>query len=123
MFDFYEKRKVRNIMFSKPVLVLLGIVVLLFVYSVWGAYQKESETREKWKNREEVLIELEGREKELSTEIDRLETEKGTEAEIRSKFEVAKEGEEVIVIVEPPEEEVRDAPPPKKGFFKRIFGF
>ena len=122
MFDFYEKRKMRNVLYSKPVLVLLGVVVLLFIYSVWGAYQKETETKEKWKAREEVLTELEGRESELEEEIDRLNTEKGIEAEIRSKFEVAKEGEEVIVIVEPPEEEVSSAPREEKGFFKRLFG-
>jgi cell division protein FtsB len=90
-------------------------------YSVWGAYLKESDTNERWKSRESVLTELQGRESELQTEIDRLETAKGIEAEIRSKFEVAKEGEEVIVIVEPPKEDGEVITPEEKSFWERIF--
>jgi len=122
MFDFHEKRKIRNIVYSKPILGLLIVVSALLVYSVLGSYQKESETRWKWKARFEVLSELESREIELSTEIERLETERGIEAEIRSKFEVVLEGEEVIIIVEPPEEEEIVVIPEKRNIFMRIFG-
>jgi len=121
MFDFYEKRKMRNIVYSKPALVLLGIIMLAFVYSVYGAIQKERETRVVREQRESVLNELHEREEVLQKEIDRLNTEKGVESEIRSKFEVAKEGEEVIVIVEAPEEEEEFIPQEEKGFFKKLF--
>ena len=123
MFDFHEKRKIRNIVYSKPILGLLIVVSVLLVYSVWGSYQKESETREKWKGRSAVLSELELRETELSTETERLKTERGIEAEIRSKFEVALEGEKVIIIVEPPEEEEIVVIPEKRNILLRIFGF
>lgn len=122
MFDFYERRKMRNIVYSKPILALLAVVVVLLAYSAWGTYQKEFETRETWKNRASVLSGMKERESELQQEIGRLGTEKGVESEIRSKFEVAKEGEDVIVIVEPPEEEATTAPPEEKGFWARLFG-
>lgn len=122
MFDFYEKRKLRNILYSKPVLGLLVVIMFFFAYTAWGALEKELETRATWKERAAVLSELEGRETELEAEIERLKTEKGIEAEIRSKFEVAKEGEEVIVIVEPPEEENTIRLLEEKGFWARLFG-
>ena len=122
MFDFYEKRKLRNILYSKPVLAMLAVIILLFSYSVWGAYQKEAETRGKWNQRASVLDELKDRESGLQTEIDRLDTPRGLEAEIRNKYEVAKDGEEVIVIVEPPDEEATTAPSEQKGFWARLFG-
>ena len=111
----------RNIVYSKPILALLTIVAIFSIYVVWGAYQKEYDTRERWGGRAAVLDELKDRESGLQLEINRLETEKGIEAEIRSKFEVARSGENVIVIVEPPEEEATVIPE-KKSLWRRIFG-
>ena len=122
MFDFYEKRKARNIVYSKPMLVILAILVIAFMYSVYGALEKERETRVVKNQRAAVLEELSEREEVLQLEIDRLNTEKGIEAEIRSKFEVAKDGEEVIVIVEAPSGEEPRSNEEKGGFFQRLFG-
>jgi len=122
MFDFYEKRKVRNIVYSKPVLVILTIIMVAFIYSVYGALEKERETRLIRDQRNAVLNELHEREIILQQEIDRLGTPKGLEAEIRSKFEVAKDGEEVIVIVEAPFDEEKIVIPQEKGFFQKLFG-
>ena len=122
MFDFHTKRKARNAIYSKPVLLFLGIVVIGFMYSVYGAFEKERETRSVRDQRAAVLSELHVREAALQGELDRLSTEKGLEAEIRSKFEVAKEGEEVIVIVEAPEDEETLPEEEEKGFFERLFG-
>ena len=45
------------------------------------------------------LSSLEQRDKELSSRIDRLKTDRGLEEEIRKKFNVAKDGEGVVIIV------------------------
>ena len=42
----------------------------------------------------------------LEEEIERLSTERGVEEEIRSKFDVARAGEQVLVIVDAKEEDV-----------------
>ena len=122
MFDFYEKRKARNIVYSKPALVILTIITIAFIYSVYGALEKERETRLIRDQRAAVLDELHEREAILQKEIDRLNTGKGLESEIRSKFEVAKEGEEVIVIVEAPREEEEIIIREEKGIFEKLFG-
>lgn len=120
MLDFYEKRKLRNILYSKAILSILGILILLLLYSVWGVYEKERETRVKKSQRVEILDELRGRETLLQNEVDRLSTERGIEEELRSKFEVAREGEEVIVIVDAPEDEIVIPVAEPLGIFERI---
>ena len=100
MLDFYEKRTMRSILYSKPVIVLLAAIIFMLIYSVWGVYVKERETFVKKNQRAQVLGELLEREQILEEEINRLNTVRGIDEEIRSKFEVAQEGEEMIVIVE-----------------------
>ena len=120
MFDFYERRKMRNVVYSKPVLILFLGVSIFMLYSVWGVFEKEKDTRVKKNQRAAILADLEEREEVLRDEIERLNTEKGIEEEIRSKFEVAKDGEKVIVIVEPPEEVNTTDIKQKRGLIKRI---
>ncbi|NQV93445.1 septum formation initiator family protein [Candidatus Kaiserbacteria bacterium] len=102
MFDFYEKRKIRQWLYSWPFLILLIIMSIFLTHGVWGVYQQEVQTRVNKNQRVAHLEELEVRRNALQDEINRLNTERGIEEEIRQKFEVAKEGEGVIVIVEPP---------------------
>ncbi|MCW9054376.1 MAG: septum formation initiator family protein [Candidatus Pacebacteria bacterium] len=102
MFDFYEKRKIRYWLYSWPSVVLLIIIAGLLTHGVWGVYQQARQTRI---NKNQQLAHLEGleaREQAIQSEIDRLNTTRGVEAEIRQKYEVAKEGEQVIVIVDTP---------------------
>ena len=102
MFDFYEKRKIKQWIYSWPFLVLLVVISVFLAHGVWGVYQQELQTRINKNQRLTHLKELEVRKSALQDEINRLSTERGIEEEIRQKFEVAKEGESVIVIVEPP---------------------
>ncbi len=105
MSDFYQKRKFKKVLYSPVVLVPLVVVVFFVGTSVWNVYTKNNEANSK---REQQMVELEGlkaRAAALKAEIERLSTEKGKEAEIRSKFEVSKKGEHLIVIVDPKKEE------------------
>lgn len=120
MLDFHEKRKLRGLIYSRPVLIIITIIVLLFLYSVWGAFIKERETNIKKEQREMILVGLEDRKSVLEEEIGRLETDRGIEEEIREKFEVAQEGERVVVIVDAPQEENSIKPLPKKSILQKI---
>ena len=121
MFDFHEKRRFRRLLYSKVTLIILGLIVIWLFFVVGNMYKKERDTRLKRIEQVEVLDELKERETALQEEIDRLSTEKGIEAEIRSKFEVGKEGEKVIIIVNNPEEESVPETDSKKGFWQKIF--
>ena len=106
MFDFHEKRRMRNLVYSKISLFFLLVIIFLLAYTIWGVYQKERETQIKKTQRSQVLIEIEERERVLEEEIERLNTKRGVEEEIRSKFDVARAGEQVLVIVDAKEEDV-----------------
>lgn len=119
--DFYEKRKLKKILYSKPILAILVIIVIWFSFAVWSMYKKESDTRLKRIEQKEILEELKTREWSLSEEIERLSTEYGIEQEVRSKFEVGKEGEEMIIVVDNFEEKDLNIKDIKKIFWQKVF--
>jgi len=124
MSNFHQKRKIRKFLYSPLTIVPLVVIVFLLGTSVWSVYTKERETRIKRDRQTAELEALEVRASALKTEIDRLGTERGREEEIRSKFEVAREGESVIVIVDPQKEVETEAEDvPREGFWGRIFNW
>lgn len=102
MAEFYEKRKLKKLMYSPPVLAVFTLFVLLFVSAAWGAHQKERDTASKRQEAAAGLAELQAREAALRSNLDRLNSESGMESEIRDRFDVGKPGEHEIVIVDPP---------------------
>jgi len=121
MFDFYEKRKLRQLLYSKVTYVILAIIVLLLLNSVWNLYFTERDTRLQRKKLEKEFAALEKQEILLRAEIERLSTTQGVEEEIRSKFEVSKERENVMVIINPEEKNPDALPEGQKGFWTNIF--
>jgi cell division protein FtsB len=121
MLDFYEKRRFRRLLYSKVTLIILGLIIIWLLFAVWNMYQKERDTRLKRIEQKQVLDELKGRETALQEEIERLSTERGIEAEVRSKFEVGKEGEKVFIIIDNPEKENSPEDDSKKGLWQKIF--
>lgn len=121
MFEFYEKRKVKRLLYTWPVVVFLCIPVGYLVSVAWSAYAKERETSANTIAATTELEKLKLREVALQTELERLSTERGIEEEIREKFEVGKPGEHAIVIVDKDQEKGHDLPPIKaKGLFEKI---
>ena len=121
--DFHEKRKIKRLLYSKPTLIILALLVIWLSFNVFGMYKKERDTRLRRIEQREVLDELEGREESLREEIERLSTERGIEEEVRSKFEVGKEGEEVVIIVDNPDDEDVNKKEIEKTFLQKIFSW
>jgi len=119
MLEFHERRKLKRLLYSKVTLVVLLVVAALLLHSVWNVYQKEHGTRIIKAKRLEELNSLRGREAALQAEIDRLNTSRGVEEEIRKKFEVVREGESVIVIIDAPVVE-RERVVEKKSFIGKL---
>ena len=116
MRNFQHKRGFRNIIQSRPVLILLSILVLFFAWGLLGFMGKMATTIDNRKIIENKVASLEKEKAKLSSDIAKLKTDSGVEESIRDKFGLAKEGEGVIVIVDdknPPE--VKKEPP--SGFF------
>lgn len=86
-------------MYNRITLIILGILVILSIYSTFGVWQKKRESEYLKSIAEQKLFELQTRHDNLEQDIQRLNTPEGVEAEIRSKFSVAKKGENMVVIV------------------------
>ncbi|MFA6076853.1 MAG: septum formation initiator family protein [Candidatus Paceibacterota bacterium] len=120
MKNFQKKRGLRNIFHSKPVLIFLGILVLIFAWGVLGFMERTRMTIENRKIAESKVAELEKEKEKLSSDIEKLKSQDGVEESIRSKFGLAKEGEGMIVIVED-KNKPEVAPNSSDGFFPFLF--
>ena len=108
---------------SKPVLILLAVVLVLFAWKVIGLTGKLQETYKNKKIEQEKIADLEARKTKLSSDIEKLGTDKGKEEVIRENFGFVKEGEQVIVVVDEKNKTAIQVQP-KKGFlgwFKNLF--
>lgn len=122
MIDFQQKRKIRSVAYHKATLIILSILVLIFAHSVWGVYQKKRESEEMKNISLQNTKELRLRDEDLKMKIERLGTQTGVEEEIRSKFNVVKDGEKIVVIVEDQSSGL-SASSSVTGFWQKIWDF
>lgn len=122
MLEFYEKRKLKRVLYSWPVLVVLLIPAVYFMTVAWHAYLKEREAHTNMLAATAELERLKERESILDKEIGRLSSERGIEEELREKYEVGKPGEHMIVLIDKDQDQ-KDVSPPirQKGFFGRLW--
>lgn len=100
MFDFYEKRKIRGLLYSKLTLGILLVLILLLGRSVYERYQVAQQMEVKRLETTAELNELEQRAAVLEGKVEYLEKDRGKEEELRGRFDAAKEGEQVVIIVD-----------------------
>lgn len=104
MREFSRKRQIWKKLYSIPFIIILFIILFFLVKGVWGIFKKSQYSERQKAAVESELVELQQKKQSIEERIHRLQTETGKEEEVRSKFDVAREGEKLIVIVE--EEEV-----------------
>ncbi len=100
MLDFQQKRKLRNVAYGRVTLCVLAILVLFSFRSVWLVYQKQRESEGLKSLALAQVSQLSTRQREMDSEIAKLQTPQGVDEEIRDKFNVAKPGENMVVIVD-----------------------
>lgn len=96
---FQEKRQTMSMVYSKAVLVALFLLILLLGKGVYDIYGRQKESAKFRADSEERMRDLEARKASLSLEVEKLHSEAGVDEKIRSKFNVAKPGENVVLIV------------------------
>ncbi len=117
MISFQKSGKWRKITQSKFFLVFLGLVIAAFVYNLIGLSKKMEETIKNKKIVEDKITELGNSKDKLSSDISKLKTNEGVEANIREKFGLAKEGEGMVVIVDDKNSDNPPKTPNSSGFF------
>lgn len=86
-------------LYSKPAAAIVFVVALLLSLSVYERFTREREVAARRHELESKLEELKIQASVLEAEVMRLKSERGIEEELRDRFEVAKDGEQVVVIV------------------------
>lgn len=127
MAQFRNNKKFTRILYSKPSVIALALISLLFLFNIIDIAQKSKETK---KNKDAALAkisELNSQQTELQYEIESLKTDSGIEKNIREKFPVIKDGEGLVVIVDSPsKDEAATGEKSHSGFWqvlKNLFKF
>lgn len=126
MFDFHEKRKLRRILYSRTAIIVVFLLALLLSRSAYERFKVERDMATRLLERTNEYEELKSRAALLESKVSHLENERGIEEEIRSRFDVAKEGEQVVVIIDDSKEAVVDkdegtvSGSEEKSLFERI---
>lgn len=113
-----NRRVFKRLIYSRPVVVVLIVGILFSLRSVWIVLRQSREVDARRQTAAARLAELQERRDELEQEIEALKTPRGVEAEIRERFPVVKEGEEVITIVE--QAESNEVSGPSKSWWRRF---
>ncbi len=119
MLDPVQKRKLKGFLYHKTTLLCLLLLVLYALYSTFSVVIKQRESERLLSISAEQLEKLEKRHADIQYKIDNLGTTAGLEAEIRSRFSMAKEGENVAIIVTEKKDEAVPTPP-AKTFWERF---
>jgi cell division protein FtsB len=94
-----KKRKVKKIVFSFPIILMLGVFSVLSIKGVFSAYAMYTIQDERRGEAVAELAALKERESLLSQENAWLQTERGKEQLFREQYMVAKSGENVMIVV------------------------
>lgn len=109
-----------RLMWRRLLALLLLALIILAVRGAWRVSVKAEEAQVLKIESQAKLNDLQKREEELRTDIAGLRSERGVEAELRERYDLAAEGESVVVIVEP-KETPPEPEPTKFEQFKRWF--
>ncbi|OHA21192.1 MAG: hypothetical protein A2849_01570 [Candidatus Taylorbacteria bacterium RIFCSPHIGHO2_01_FULL_51_15] len=120
MRDFQRKRKIKKALYSRGVLAVLFLLLVLIGKATFGVYVKERESKKNLIRVERELLSLQTREEKLRQEIAHLSTPEGIETQIREQFQVAKPGERMVVLVAP-EKNTLESEIPKESLVTRFF--
>lgn len=121
-----EKRKIKKRIYSWWTVIILGGILVFSALNVWDVYKKYAESKNNISGLQDRYASSQDRKVDLDGRIEYLHSERGVEEEIREKFNVAKDGEQVIVIVDQkPQEDgvVETNENPIRRFWSTIFDF
>jgi cell division protein FtsB len=82
------------------VIFIILILLIFLIISTWKQYHQTKISEDRLNVIEEQYQELLLREEKLKVKIDRFGTQTGIEEELRSKYDLSREGENTIVIIE-----------------------
>lgn len=118
--SFQEKKKIRKIFFSTPIIVIFLILICWMLFRAWGVASVWVEISKKNEKLIQKIEEIKNTRISLEDRIKSLESEYGIDLEARARFNLRKPGEEVAIFLE---EETKNGKEEKNNFICAIGGF
>jgi len=113
--------KISKIFFSYWKIAILIILVLFAGRAVINIYGRYQDSLANLALAQKELVTIENKKTKLEKATAKLKTEQGIEETIRQKYQVAKNGEQLIVIVDDKQKKPTELVPKTKGFWQAIF--
>lgn len=123
MKQFEERRKLKRILFSRPVFFLLLILALSITPSLYKIYKKSRQAVLISNQIEEEMKLVEGRKGKLEASVEEIKTEAGQEKELRKKFQVKRVGEDYVVLLGEEELQTGKGGGESKNWLDKFFDF
>lgn len=120
MKELQRRQYIRQILYSVPSLLVLGILATFLARGAFNLVMVERQSAERVKELEAEVKALDVREGELTASIEKLQTEDGIVEEIKEKFSAVREGEHVAIIVDE-RRKATTSEEEKKGWFGRFW--
>jgi cell division protein FtsB len=122
MSNFYRKRKMQQLVYSRAAIALLVIPIGFLGYAALGAYGKATDSGMRREAAEEELYRMEERQRALVSDIELLESDRGKEEALRERYQVGREGEHMLVLINDTADEPEPLPVSKPAsFWERMF--
>ena len=118
-----SKNSLNKIIYSKVMVTVLLIFLVLLSYSVFSLYKKRNEALTKARAAQTELSRAKAKQEQIDSSLDKLSTPEGIEDAIRDKFQVVKDGEELIVVTDPEQNKISKEENEKQTFWDKIKEF
>ncbi len=124
MREFSEKRRQKSLFYSYPVMIVFFVILVILLKANILMYMKVRASAERREQIELQLKELNDRKQNLESEVARLNSKIGVEDELRNRFNLMKENEEMIIILEDEKADLDETlVKNEKTFFQKIKGW
>lgn len=124
MANLGKENTFKSFMYSRVSIFILAVVSVFLVLSVFSIFEKREEARKQSLLSKERLIDLEKRKETLSKDIEHINNEEGMEDLLRDRYNVVKQGEEVVVIVDEDESGINsESSNSRSSFWQKILNF
>ncbi len=104
--QFGKKKSYTDWLYTRPVLIFVGCLILFLGVAVYERFGVERDMYARRIAAEAALREAQERKASIEEQVQYLEGERGIEEEIRKHFDVAREGETVVILMGDNEEVV-----------------
>ena len=121
MNEFKKRQRLKKILYSRAIFVLLILICLLFAHAVWGIFWKYRSSVADEKQLQAKLAGLSSEESYLASSTEVLESQKGIEYALQEEFGAVFPGEKEIVFINNATSGDGASAAAPAGFFSRIW--